>query len=324
LAALPELYSVVAVSDPDPSRRAEAQARFECRTYETFDGLVSDAAVELIVVATPNHLHVQHSIMALDASRHVVCEKPVATSTREMGRLLERAALSDKVVAPFQSRRYEAMYCKICLIIASGVLGRIVEIRVCVHDFQRRWDWQTLREYGGGALRNTGSHFIDELLVFFGEIEPEVFGRLDRTLTSGDAEDHVKVIMYAKDAPMIDLEISSACAYPQDMWLVMGTRGGLRSAGDSLNWQYVDFQQLPPRPVDRHPTPDRKYNNETLPWQKHVWTVPQDLNFHQTHWQFYQDLFRTIRTGVVFPITLDSVARQLRVIEKCYMQCGME
>jgi predicted dehydrogenase len=322
LSTLPDLYRLAAVSDPDEGRRREAEARFGCRAHGTFESLIADQEIELVVIATPNHLHVQHVIAALDAERHVVCEKPVATSSGEMSRLSERARHSSRRIAPFQNRRYEAMYRQVCDVIGSGVLGRIVEIRVSVHGFERRWDWQTLREYGGGALRNIGSHFIDELLAFVPDDRtPDVFCRLDRTLTSGDAEDHVMLILHAPDAPLIDLEISSACAFPQEMWLVMGTRGGLVSQGsDTLRWRYVDFGGLPARPVDPRPTPDRKYNSEALPWQEQQWTMPPDVNIFQTHRLFYQDLYRSVRGGAAFPITLKSVARQISIMEKCYAQ----
>ena len=322
LAAMNDRYQIVAISDADVARRTEAVSRFGCESHSTFESLIGDGSIELVVVATPNHLHVDHTIAAVNSGHHVVCEKPVATSSAGMSRISAATHSTGRVIAPFQNRRYEAMYRKICDVIASGILGRIVEIRVCVHAFERRWDWQTLREYGGGLLRNSGSHFIDELLVLFGDSEPEVFCKLDRTLTSGDAEDHVKLIMHGRGAPMIDLEISSACAYPQELWLAMGTSGGLRSQNNTLQWKYVDFSTLPERPVDRQPTPDRKYNSEPLPWHEEQWMVPNDINITQTHRMFYEDLFQTIRAHVAFPITLQSVARQMRVIEKCYKQAA--
>lgn len=319
LSILSDRYHVVAVTDHDPVRQREAVTRFACRSHDTFESLIADE-IELVVVATPNHFHVQHSIAAIDAGHHVVCEKPVATSGAEMAKLLNAANRSDRVVGPFQNRRYEAMYRRICDIIGTGILGRIVEIRVCVHSFERRWDWQTLREFGGGALRNTGSHFIDELLVLFGDATPEVFCKLDCTLTSGDAEDHVKLIMHGPRSPLIDLEITSACAYPREMWLVMGTSGGLTSQGKVLRWRHVDFSKLPAREVDRRPTPDRTYNSELLPWVEQQWTLPADADIVQTHRLFYQDLFSSIRNGVPFPISLESVARQIDVMEQCYRQ----
>lgn len=318
LSALKDQYTVAAVTDADPARRNEAVARFECRAHTTFESLINDREVELIVVATPNQHHVQHALAAMRAGKHVVVEKPLAASSSEVSRMIQTSKLSNVVLAPFQNRRYEAMFLKIREVIESGKLGRIVQIRLAVHGFGRRWDWQTLREYGGGQLNNTGPHFIDQLLVLFGDAEPQVFCRMDRALASGDAEDHVKVILHAPGAPLIDLEITSACAYGQDLWLVMGTSGGLRSSDAGLDWKYVDFSQMPDRPVESAPTPDRKYNSEALKWQEESWSPPPDATMQQTQQMFYRDLFRTIRLGEKQAITPQSVGRQIAVIEQCH------
>jgi predicted dehydrogenase len=317
LSALKDQFTVAAVTDADAARCNEAVGRFECRAYSTFESLIGDKDVELVVVATPNQHHVQHALAAMRAGKHVVVEKPLATRSSEVARMIQTSKLSNVVLAPFQNRRYEAMFLKIREVIESGKLGRIVQIRLAVHGFGRRWDWQTLREFGGGQLNNTGPHFIDQLLVLFGDAEPRVFCRMDRALASGDAEDHVKVILHAPGAPLIDLEISSACAYGQDLWLVMGTAGGLRSSAAGLDWKYVDFSQMPDRPVESAPTPDRKYNSESLDWREESWSPPADATMQKTHQMFYHDLFRTIRLGEDQVITPHSVGRQIAVIEQC-------
>ena len=122
---------------------------------------------------------------------------------------------------------YDPDFIQIRKVIASGKLGRIVMIKQTWHSFGRRWDWQTLRKFGGGTLNNTAPHAIDQLLQLFGKKEAQVFCHLERTLTLGDADDHVKIILKAKGQPMIDLELTSACAYPQEHWLVMGTQMSL-------------------------------------------------------------------------------------------------
>ena len=314
--SLPEKFKVVAVADADAARRGEAAGRFGCRTCADFDSLTGDTEVELLVVATPSHLHAEHTVRALRAGKHVVCEKPMATSAADADRMISAAAKADRTLTIFQNYRYMPDFQKVRDVIASGKLGRIVMIRIAAHNFRRRWDWQTLKEYGGGALNNSGPHFLDHALQLFGDAEPEVFCHLERTLTSGDAEDHCKMILRAEGAPMVDLEITSACAYPQEAWLVMGTRGGLSGTRSLLRWKYVDFEKLPPRPVDPTPTPDRSYNSEDLPWQEETWEHPRDLPSEET--RLYLDLYKTLRHGAPLVITPESVRRQIVLLEKCH------
>ena len=326
LERLPEKFRIVAVADADAARRAEAAAKFGCRTYADFDSLVEDADVELLCVATPSHLHPEHAIQALRAGKDVVCEKPMAPSAAAADRMIAAAREAGRVLAVFQNKRYAPDFVKVRQVIASGKLGRIVMIRFALHLFGRRWDWQTLKKFGGGSLNNNASHHLDQLLLLFGDAEPEVFCHLERVLTSGDAEDHVKVILRAPDSPMIDLEMTNACPYPQESWLVMGTRGGLTGNAEGLRWKYTDFDKLLPRSVDPNPTPDRSYNAEELPWEEETWQAPQHAMPSESVCEatrFYADLYETLRHGAPLVITPESVRRQVAILEKCHQLCPL-
>ncbi|MFH1904463.1 MAG: Gfo/Idh/MocA family oxidoreductase [bacterium] len=312
-------YKIVAVSDPDKKRQKEAADEFNCHTYSRVDDLIKDPDVELVIVATPSHLHAGCSIKALKAGKHVVCEKPMATSLADADKMLKTAKMTGMILAPFQNRRYTPDFLKIKKIIDSGKLGRIVMIKQTWHGFGRRWDWQTLKKFGGGTLNNTAPHAIDVLLQLFGEKDPEeVFCHLERTLTLGDADDHVKIILKAKGQPMIDLEITSACAYPQESWLVMGTQGSLAGGAKELRWKYFDPKKLPNRSVSTKPDPNRAYNKEDIPWKEQTWKVPSGTSRDP---DFYNDVYKTIRNGKPLYITPESVRRQIALIHKCHKMC---
>jgi scyllo-inositol 2-dehydrogenase (NADP+) len=319
LETMPGLYQVVAVTDPDATRCQEAKERLGCRTYESISQLLADPEVELAVVATPNMMHGPHAVQALSAGKHVVVEKPMAADVHQADEMIEAARKAGKILTVFQSLRYIPSFVKVREVIASGKLGRIVEIKIRNHGFARRWDWQTLKEFNGGELNNTSPHFLDMMLQLFGPTEPEVFCHLERTLTSGDAEDHVRVIIKAMNSPMIDLEIARSVAYPQPRWQVIGTNGGLVGDGNKLSWKYVDFSLMPSRPASKTPTPDRSYNSENYEWTEEEWKDQSDYN--NIFKLFYLDLYRTLRENAPLAITPESVRRQITLIEKCRMLC---
>jgi scyllo-inositol 2-dehydrogenase (NADP+) len=318
LVGLSDRYQIAAVSDPARERCEEAAQRFACRVYPDTDNLIRDPELDLVVVATPSLLHAEHAAAAMRAGRHVVCEKPMAMTVAEADDLIAVATQTGRVLAPFQNLRYGADFLKVREVINSGVLGRIVQIRMCRHSFGRRWDWQTLRELGGGELNNTGPHAIDQALELFGPAEPHVFYHCDRTLTLGDAEDHFTLMLQAPGQPLIQIEISRACAFPQDLWLVMGTSGALRGSSTELTWKHVDFEQMPRRQVDRERTADRSYNSETLQWTQQQWSASDDTACKSPNVRFYEDLYQTLRHGQPLLITPQSVRRQLTVIERCH------
>lgn len=65
ISQIPERYEIVAVSDPDEKRKKEAEDKFGCKSYEKFEEMIENDDIEVIVVATPSHLHSSYTIQAL-------------------------------------------------------------------------------------------------------------------------------------------------------------------------------------------------------------------------------------------------------------------
>ena len=319
LAQVTDHFAVAAVCDPDQSRQEEAKSRFNCRTYNDYAGLVADEAIELMVVATPSQLHRDDSITALRAGKHVIVEKPMAPSLAEVDQMIAAAQETGQILTVNQNYRYAADYQKIKTVVESGVLGRIVQIRFANHSFSRRWDWQTLKKYGGGILNNHGAHSIDWALQLIADPEPEVIAHMERTsLYAGDAESHAKVLLRPKNGPLIDIELTHANAYPQENCLIMGTRGSLSSNRKLIRWKYFDPEDASPLVLDTRPTPDRSYNRETLPWREETYQPYHNFSGNVQH--LYRDLYAAIRDGGPLVITPESVRRQIVVLEKCREQ----
>lgn len=317
LAEMPRLFRVVAVCDPLEERRQEAETRFGCRAYPSFDGILGDEEAELVVVAMPSHLHADLAVAALEAGKDVLVEKPFTTSVAEADRMIEAARRTGRLLMGSQNLRYEGEFLKVKEVIDSGKLGRILEIRVCWHWFRRRWDWQTLSDFGGGTLNNDGSHVIDQALLLLGEAEPRVTCRMMRTpLSAGSAEDYVKILMTAPGAPVVDIELTNACAFPQPRWLVLGTQGTLCGGPAQLRWKYVNPHHLPEHRVASDPTPDRSYNREDLPFVSESSDLSSEAHTAM-HLALYSDLYETLRHHAPAAISLASIRRQLAVIEAC-------
>ncbi len=332
LSKMPDMFRVAAVCDPIKSRCAEAQTRFGCRVHDSFDSLADDPEIRVVVVASPSCLHAAQAVRALEAGKSVVCEKPMATNLTDADRMIAAAGKSSGKLTVFQCCRYDADFAKIREVIGSGKLGRIAQIKMAWQGFGRRWDWQTLQEFGGGALNNTGPHMMDIALQFLnGRKAGRIFCHMDRALVSGDAEDHVTVIIETDGAPTLNLEISSCCAYPENAWLVQGTQGTLTGSRSALKWKFIDPAKLPPRPLDRNPTPDRSYNSEKLEWTEETWGESDGVAGRAYSsaaaalgkgGPFYEDLHDLLTKGEPFPITLEQVREQIRVFEECHRQSG--
>ncbi|MDR1284157.1 MAG: Gfo/Idh/MocA family oxidoreductase [Opitutaceae bacterium] len=341
LARMGERFAIKAVFDPLEARRRDyatlpADVAAGIRPAASLEELLANPDVELVIVASPNLWHARQARQALAAGKHVLCEKPFGFTTADVDAMIAAAKTAGRVLQPFQQRRFEQDFQKVREVCASGRLGRITYVRTAWHGFSRRWDWQTLRKFGGGQLYNNGPHPLDHALELFGPGEPEVWCDLRRSLASGDAEDEVRILLRGKpgtesaQAPVIQIELLATAAYPDDRWLVCGTAGGLRGNGSRLDWKWVDWSALPERPVDERPTPDRSYNSEKLAWETASWepAVKADAGAgappaEQPVADMYDSLWRTIREGAPQLITPDAVRRRVAVLEKCYRQCGI-
>ena len=319
---LPE-YEFVAAMDFDAERRQDVETTMGARTYDNYDALINDPDVEAIVVATPNFLHCEHIVGALNAGKHAICEKPFGTTRQEADQMIEAATRNGKLVAPFQNRRYEAHFQKVQEIVKSGILGEIHLIRLCVHSFGRRWDWQTLREFSGGQLTNWGPHVVDhalQLLDLDADAMPDVWVDMRNILSSGDADDHIELMLRApgskeNNGPLVQVEISAGMAYGQDRWQIAGKSGGLKGTTNHLEWKSVDWSAMPQRPVERTPTPGRSYNSEKLEWQTEEWErgTQSDENLTEA---FYRSFAHSVREGAPLDISPQSVRQQIAVIER--------
>jgi predicted dehydrogenase len=320
-------FRIVAVAEPLADRRERAMREYDCQAFADPKPLLRRNDLDLIVNASPSRLHVPITLAFLKAGFNVLCEKPLASTTKDVDRLMVAARRSGKVLAIFQQSRFAPYFRQVRKVIASGVLGDIVQISIAFNGFSRRYDWQTLTEEMGGNLLNTGPHPLDQALQLFGaDPMPRVTCFMRNAISCGDAEDHVLLILSGEGRPLIHLEISSCCAYPSFTYQVYGTRGGLRGAMNEMQWKYYDVKRAPKLKLIRtpigHPDGTPAYCSDSLRWIEKTWIVPEARRnmFSYMSGAFYDMLYKTLTTGAPLDITPEHVRQQIAVIEECHRQ----
>jgi scyllo-inositol 2-dehydrogenase (NADP+) len=326
LGKLADHYTIAAISDPLEERRQRAEKELGCDTYNGYKELFTRNDLDLIVNATPSHLHVPVSLECLEHGFNVLCEKPLARRAAEVDKLIDASKKMGKTLAIYQQSRYSPAFQKIREIIASGNIGRVVQAGIAYNGFARRWDWQTLQERNGGNLMNTGPHPVDQALQLFGtDVMPKVTCLMDRANSFGDAEDYVKLILSGSGRPTIDVEISSCCAYPSGNYNIQGTLGGIKGSTNHLDWKYYRPAEAPAQHLVTEPltkadgTPT--YCGEELKWYEESWDMAKDTDlFNTMSSQFYTMLYNTLANGEPLKITPHEVRQQISVIEQCFNQ----
>lgn len=313
-------YRVVAVTDTDPARAGEATQRAGCRAVADVRALVADTDVELVVVSTPSHLHPEHCVAALAAGKAVVCEKPMAPSLVAAEHMLARADQAGRLLTVFNNRRYEPDFRQIRSVVASGQLGELLSIQLCAHRFVRRLDWQAMSSLGGGALRNTAWHLIDQALVLADGrlVNPRVTSKLAHALGPADGEDYAKVVLTGPGAPFVSIEVSDICPYPQPEWLIMGSHGALTGSHDELTWRYIRPGDLAELTAPEGPPALRQYPVDRLVGREANWRTPPHPASPSLG--FYRDLHAAILGTGPAPVTPGEIRLIHRIIDECFRQ----
>lgn len=309
-----EQFRLAAVADPLEERRREAVETHGVRAaYASPEELLADGDVELVVVSTPSHTHKELAIKALQAGKHVLVEKPFALSAAEADEMIAAARANGRLLTCFQNRRFDPDFLEVRRIIENGRLGRVFFIRIGTYRYERRRDWQTLVRMGGGMLNNWGAHRVDQALLLLGGGYDELFCDMQRTVSAGDAEDHVKLTLKRRGL-VVDVEIFSATPIMLGpTWMVIGDHGML--VGENpMTVQWVEPGALPPIEADPGAVPGRRYGTgEVVPWQKEE-IRPSGESPTAV---FYRSLYQSIRYGEPLAVTPESVRLQLEVLDRC-------
>ena len=160
----------------DRAERAYKESR-AVKYYTRMNDLLSDDSIDIIDLCVPTHEHANLSIAALKAGKHVICEKPMARSLEDAGKMLKAADKYGKDLYIAHTRRFDRRWKEI-----KGNIGRIgspVYIRRC----ERSWlpfpadSWYWDREKSGGVLLDLGVHCVDMVKWLFESKVNEVFAK---------------------------------------------------------------------------------------------------------------------------------------------------
>jgi predicted dehydrogenase len=174
---IPDVEVVALASARLESAQAAADQFAVPHVYDDWKMMLAEHRFDLVCIATPTNTHAPMTIAALDAGAHVLAEKPTAMNADEASVMLERAESLGRIHMIDHELRFNAKRRHVHHLVRSGVLGEIRH--VIVNNVGSSWadpgsrpegDWWSLAEMGGGRLGANGSHQVDLLRWWFGEI----------------------------------------------------------------------------------------------------------------------------------------------------------
>ncbi len=271
---LADSYELAAVATARPRSAEEARARFGfTRAADTWRSIVDDPSIDIVHVAQPNVYHKEVLCAAIDAGKHIYCEKPLAADlpeAREVGAKLASYRGTSQMVL---QNRFFAATVKAAALAREGFLGDVLCVRAAyLHsgalDAAKPLNWKsTVALGGGGVVNDLGPHVIDLIELLCGPIaEACALTRIalpDRRVVIGGkdagaptAEDHAAALFKLARGGTGTLELSKAATGALDELKieVHGTAGALRFDLMTPNWLDVYEQARPDLGWRRLPT----------------------------------------------------------------------
>ena len=200
---------VSAICDIVEKRARELAQQHNCQAYTDYQEMIQDPDLDAVIVAATNTTHAEMTIAALEAGKHVMCEKPMATSLKDAQKMIEAAERSNKQLMIAHNQRLEPAHQKAKEILQSRKLGKILTFSsIFGHPGSEDWaidgadTWFYRKEITGlGVLGDLAIHKLDLLRWLLDDdyIEAAAFiDTISKTYPSGeliDVEDNALCLL---------------------------------------------------------------------------------------------------------------------------------
>lgn len=207
--------------------------------YESFDEVLADENCDMVLVATPNHLHKEIAIKAMQHGKHVVCEKPAVMCSADLAEIIDVSASTGRLFVVHQNRRWDEDYLTVRRIYEENLLGDIFRIESRVHGSRGiPGDWRQEKEFGGGMVLDWGVHIIDQILQMIPERITSLYASLTH-VTNEIVDDGFQVTLNFESGKTVLLEVGTSNFINLPRWYVLGQNGTAVIEDWDLNGEMV-------------------------------------------------------------------------------------
>lgn len=172
-----EEHKLLAVASRDLQRAQKYAAEWKIpQAYGSYEALLADPNIDAVYIPLPNHLHAPYSILAAQAGKHILCEKPFALQLADVDAMIAAAHKNNVTLLEAFVYRYHPQTWKVQEMLAAGELGALHTLNGTFtfkldREVDIRWDAQM----GGGSLWDVGCYPVSYILMTMGQSPVEVF-----------------------------------------------------------------------------------------------------------------------------------------------------
>ena len=304
---------LLAVCDIKPELAKKFGEKYSCKHYTNFNEmLLNEREVDIISICTPNGLHALHSIMALRAGKHVLCEKPMALSVKDCERMIKEAEDANKRLFVVKQNRFNPPIIALRKALSENRLGRIFSIQLnCFwnrnEEYYKTSYWRGTKALDGGTLFTQFSHFIDLLYWLFGDIKNiSAFINNYNHKDLIEFEDTGAIIMEFDDGAIgtINYTVNSYKQNMEGSITIFGEKGTVKIGGQYLN--ILEYQNI------------KDYEIKDIPESG----APNDYGNYQgsmsNHDKVYENVIDVLSNGGTISTNFMDGLKTVQIIERIY------
>ena len=220
-----EKFNLAGIWDIDPERIADAQS-CGIYTYSSFEDVLSDDSVSLLVIATWNDVHKPLCIAAMRAGKNVISEKPVTLSVADLDEMIAVSRETGRLFTVHQNRRWDNDYLTMKQIYDRNLLGKIFRIESRVQGSRGiPGDWRKEAGHGGGMVYDWGVHLLDQALTLCDQVPLESVWAQVTHITNDECDDGFYTEMRFRNGLSYYVEVTTNNFISLPRWYILGENG---------------------------------------------------------------------------------------------------
>lgn len=305
--------NLVAVCDTVKSKADEFASKFNTKAYLSIEELLdSEKEIDVVSICSPNGLHAEHSIKALNAGFHVLCEKPLAINVHDCGEMIKAAEKANKRLFAIKQNRFNPPVNAVKVAIEEGRLGKIYSVQLSCfwnrnNDYYHN-SWKGTKDLDGGTLYTQFSHFVDLLYWLVGDV------RNTQAFTGNYAH---KDIIEFEDTGVVALEFYNGAigtinytvnSFEKNMegsLTIFAEKGTVKIGGQYLN--ELEYQNI------------KDYKIENLPEGNKPNNYGNYFGSMSNHDKVYENLVDVLQNGGTISTNAFEGLKTVEIIDKIYL-----
>ncbi len=295
-----------------------AHERFpNIKSFTSVDELISDEKIELVIVNTPNNTHYEYAKKALLAGKHILVEKPFATTVKEAEELFEIADKNNLKVLFYHNRRWDSDYLSIKQVLESRKLGKLIEVHLRFDRYRSDIGPKVFKETpiaGSGVSYDLGSHLLDQAISLFGE--PLWFSKtLGCYREKSLVDDYLFIHLKFQENLNVYLTASLLVAQPLPAYVLHGTKGTYMK--DRTDIQEMQLLQEV-SPLDPGYGIEEQGAEGTLTVMKsdaerEIIRIPNQKSDYSN---LFTAVYNSIRYQATYPVKREEILWQLKILQE--------